>query len=288
MEKASSGDIKFKIFPAGQLGKATDHFDMAKDGVADFTWVNPGFNVGRWPVIAIGENVLLFKDPMAGGRAITNWYRANAAAKEIPGVKYCFSHTSQPNSFFSVKKPIRVPSDFKDLRVRPSNSTQGRLIKMFGGTTVFFPLTKVREPVERGIVDVVNAPPFSNKLFGGHQGINHAVKDPLTPITWFVVMNKKKYEGLSSKNRAIVDDHCTAKWSAAVTKPSMLAELGGWKWYEENGKNVYSLTEAELGEWRKASDTLLVSWKKDVAKRGLDAEDLYQNLQIELKKEGAL
>ena len=40
--KASNGSIKVTIFPAQQLGKAFDHYNMARDGVADVTHVNPG------------------------------------------------------------------------------------------------------------------------------------------------------------------------------------------------------------------------------------------------------
>ena len=52
VEKASGGTIKFKIFPSQQLGKAFDHYDMAKDGIADVVYVNPGYQPGRFPVIA--------------------------------------------------------------------------------------------------------------------------------------------------------------------------------------------------------------------------------------------
>ena len=42
IEKASGGTIKAAGFPSQQLGKAFDHYDMAKDGIADITYVNPG------------------------------------------------------------------------------------------------------------------------------------------------------------------------------------------------------------------------------------------------------
>ena len=42
IEKASNGTIKYKVFPAQQLGKAFDHYDMARDGIAEVTYINPG------------------------------------------------------------------------------------------------------------------------------------------------------------------------------------------------------------------------------------------------------
>ena len=37
IEKASGGSIKGTVFPSEQLGKAFDHYDMARDGIADVT-----------------------------------------------------------------------------------------------------------------------------------------------------------------------------------------------------------------------------------------------------------
>src|SRR5476651_805811 len=55
VEKASGGTIKYAVFPAQQLGKAFDHYDMARDGIADLTYVNPGYQPGRFPLISAGE-----------------------------------------------------------------------------------------------------------------------------------------------------------------------------------------------------------------------------------------
>jgi TRAP-type C4-dicarboxylate transport system substrate-binding protein len=37
IEKASGGTIKISVFPSEQLGKAFDHYDMARDGIADIS-----------------------------------------------------------------------------------------------------------------------------------------------------------------------------------------------------------------------------------------------------------
>ena len=55
IEKASNGTIKYKVFPSQQLGKAFDHYDMARDGIADVTYVSPGYQPGRFPIIDAGK-----------------------------------------------------------------------------------------------------------------------------------------------------------------------------------------------------------------------------------------
>src|SRR6201997_5784496 len=89
VEKDSGGTIKSTVFPAQQLGKAFDHYDMARDGIADVTYVNPGYQPGRFPIIAAGELPFLVGDVHGGIRAIDSWYRKYAPT-EMNGVKYCF------------------------------------------------------------------------------------------------------------------------------------------------------------------------------------------------------
>src|SRR3979409_783555 len=66
VEKASNGTLKYKIFPAQQLGKAFDHYDMARDGIADLTYINPGYQPGRFPIISAGELPFLVGDAKGG------------------------------------------------------------------------------------------------------------------------------------------------------------------------------------------------------------------------------
>ena len=46
--KASNGTITATLFPSEQLGKAVDHYDMAKDGIADLAYINPGSSRGAF------------------------------------------------------------------------------------------------------------------------------------------------------------------------------------------------------------------------------------------------
>src|SRR6201993_1893259 len=78
VEKASGGTIKYKVFPAQQLGKAFDHYDMARDGIADIAYVNPGYQPGRFPIAAAGQLPFVFSDGKKGTLALNEWYHKYA------------------------------------------------------------------------------------------------------------------------------------------------------------------------------------------------------------------
>ena len=70
VESASNGSIKVVLFPAQQLGKAADHYDMARDGIADMSWVSPGYHAGRFPVFAAAELPFQISKPGSGSGAV--------------------------------------------------------------------------------------------------------------------------------------------------------------------------------------------------------------------------
>src|SRR5881397_4440615 len=95
VEKASGGTIKSKVYPAQQLGKAFDHYDMARDGIADVTYVNPGYQPGRFPIIAVGQMPFTFSDGHTGTQALDAFYRKYAET-EMKDTHFCFAFIHDP------------------------------------------------------------------------------------------------------------------------------------------------------------------------------------------------
>src|SRR5688572_15732916 len=88
INKASNGTIKITIYPSQQLGKAFDHYNMARDGIADISHVNPGYEPGRFPVVAGVELPFIFNNAKEGSAAMDAWYR-RYADKEMKDVRFC-------------------------------------------------------------------------------------------------------------------------------------------------------------------------------------------------------
>jgi TRAP-type C4-dicarboxylate transport system substrate-binding protein len=135
VEKASNGTIKYKVYPSQQLGKAFDHYDMARDGIADLTYVNPGYQPGRFPIIGAGELPFLIANAKGGSQALDAWYRKHAE-KEMKDVKFCLAFVHDPGSFHSKVKKIVVPGDIKGMKIRPAHATMATFVTQLGGTNV--------------------------------------------------------------------------------------------------------------------------------------------------------
>ncbi|MCJ0762167.1 TRAP transporter substrate-binding protein [Variovorax terrae] len=283
IKKASNGTITAILFPSEQLGKAFDHYDMARDGIADFAYINPGYQPGRFPIMAGASLPFLFANGKGGTAAIDAWYR-QYAAKEMKDVKFCFAFVHDPGTFHARKK-ITVPGDVKGLKVRPATSTVGQLITSLGGTNVQASAPESRDMLERGVADAITFPWGSIGLFGIDKVVSYHMDVPLyvTPFVW--AMNQSKYDGMSAAQKKVIDDHCTTEWAEKVATPWADFEYGGHaKIASQPGHEIYKLTPDQLEAWRKAAGPSEAQWADSVKKVGQDPKAVMDSLKASLVK----
>ncbi len=267
----SGGTITSVIFPAEQLGKAFDHYDMARDGIADGAYVNPGYQPGRFPVIAAGELPFLFKDARTGTAALDAWYRPYAA-REMKDVHYCFAFIHDPGTFHS-RRQITVPGDVRGLKVRPGDATLGTFITSLGGTNVQAAAPQARDILERGVADAITFPWGSMILFGIDKVTKYHLDVPLYTTTFVWVLNKAKYDGMSPAQKTVIDRHCTTDWAVRFAGPwGDFEHAGIAKIKAEPGHVLTELTPAQLGQWKQAAEPLHAAWAANVKRVGLDPE----------------
>ena len=286
IQKASNGTITYKIYPSQQLGKAFDHYDMARDGIADITYVNPGYQPGRFPIAAAGQLPFVFSNGKTGTLALNEWYHKYAPT-EMKDTHLCFAFIHDPGALHG-KKKILVPGDLKGVKVRPAQSTIGEMVTMFGGTNVQASAPEARDAIERGVADEITFPWGSMFLFGIDKAVKYTMDVPLYTTVFTYNINLAKYNSLSPAQKKVIDDHCTPEWASKVTDPWTDFEFAGRaKMKALPGHEVYALTPDQLAEWKKAVNPLHDSWAAAVKKAGGDPAAIDADLQATLKKYNA-
>jgi TRAP-type C4-dicarboxylate transport system substrate-binding protein len=287
VEKASGGSLKYKVYPAQQLGKAFDHYDMARDGIADLTYVNPGYQPGRFPIIGAGELPFLVANAKGGSLALDAWYRKYADG-EMKDVKFCLAFMHDPGTFHSRSKKIVVPGDVKGMKIRPAHATMATFVTSLGGTTVQSSAPEVRDIIEKGVADAVTFPWGSIPLFGIDKVTKYHMDVPLYATTFAFALNKALYGQMSAAQKKVIDDHCTNEWAGKVAGPWADFEQGGvQKLKSDPAHEVYSISGEQLAEWRKAAEPLAKTWGDGVRKTGGNPETILQELKAALDKHQA-
>jgi len=284
--KASNGTLKVTIFPAQQLGQAKDHFDMARDGIADFTYVNPGYTAGRFPIIAAGELPFMFANGKEGSKALDEWYRPYAAT-EMKEVHYCMAYIHDPGTIHA-KKMIKRPEDMKGLKIRPAHGTMSNLVSLVGGSSVQVSAPESREALERGVADAITFPWNSIYLFGIEKSVKFHMDAPFYATTFVHVMSPGTYKKLNTAQKKVIDDHCTSDWAYKIAS--------GWATYEaegrelmkkDKGRTVYSISEDDVKAWRAVASPLREQWADSVKKVGGNPTAIMSSLEASLKRNKA-
>jgi TRAP-type transport system periplasmic protein len=290
LAKATNGSVKVTIFPSNQLGKGPDHYDMAKDGIADFVLVNPGYTPGRFPVIAAGEMLFLTSGSINGSPGFDEWYR-KYAPKEMKEVYTCIVFTHEPGTFHSVRKKIEVPDDLKGLKIRTGNATSSRLVSMLGGSSVAVEITEARETLSRGIADAIMAPWEVLTLFRMTEVTKFHMENPLyvSMFTWN--LNRRTYDSMSPTQKKALDEHCTTAWAKRIASEWAQRDFDARKQVssaKDAGRNIYSITPQQVAQWRKAAEPLRKQWAEEVTKAGYNADQVWSELMASLKKHNGL
>ncbi len=285
VEAASKGSIKVALFPAQQLGKAPDHYDMARDGIAELTWVNPGYQAGRFPIFAAGELPFLMSDQGGGSAALDAWYR-KYAAKEMGDVHFCYAHLHIGT--LHSKVPITDPGQIKGMKIRPANGTVAQLVTALGGTSVQLSAPESRDALEKGLADAITFPWKSILTFGIDKVVKYHADLRLYQATFVWAMNKSWYGKLSTDQKTVIDDHCTNVWAQKMGVEWGNDEDSGKGPLSKDGHTIVKLTSEQVDAWKKAAAPVYDKWLADANKAGYDGKAVLEELRSELKKRNAL
>jgi TRAP-type C4-dicarboxylate transport system substrate-binding protein len=288
LEQATNGTITFTVFPSQQLGKAFDHYDMVRDGIADVVFINPGYQPGRFPIIDAVNLPFMISKGGEGSQAADAWYRKYAPT-EMKDVHYCFSFVHDYGSFHSRSKKVVVPGDVRGLKVRPAHAMVATLVTQLGGTNVQGAAPEIRDILEKGVADAATNPWGSNFLFGIDKVTKYHMNAPLYVTVFAWLVNKNVYQSMSPTQQKALDGHCTTEWALRAAGPWAEFERAGIaKLAADKNHEVYSLTEEQLGEWRKAAQPVVKVWADSARKAGIDPDAALAELRASVAKYKAL
>lgn len=288
IDKASQGTIRVIVYPAQQLGKATDHYDMVQKGIVDVAYISTGYQAGRMMVSSAAQLPFMISQAEGGSRAFDAWYRPYAD-KDMPGVKLCYMYTHDVATLHS-KKEIRTPDQLKGMKIRPAHATMSSWMTSLGATTVQVSAPESREALERGIADAITFPWGSLQSFRIDSITKFHIDAPMYVATFATIINQDKYAALSAAQRKVIDDHCTNDWAGRTGRD--------WaKWEDEgrqrikaagSGHTIVTLSTDELAAWKKSASAVVKQYTDDVRAAGYDPDRLLGELRDTLKRFDAL
>ncbi|MCX7561725.1 TRAP transporter substrate-binding protein [Sulfitobacter sp. F26204] len=207
IEEATEGRVKVDILPA-PLGPPPAHFDFAVNGIADITFGVQAYTPGRFKTSSIAEAPFLGDSAEAISVAYWRTYEEHLAqAGEYDQVKVLSLFVHGPGGLFVRGRDATKLEDLDGAKLRVSGGIAHEVTSALGMVPVEASAPQSYELLSQGVVDGIMFPYESVQFFNLNALVDTALIVPggLYNTSFFVVMNKTRWESLSAADQTAIE-----------------------------------------------------------------------------------
>lgn len=278
IEKATGGDIRFKIYEPGKLVPPFGITEAIKNKQIDagYTWL--GYDQGKIPAAALFAAVPFGMEPW---EYATWWYEGEGQqlAEELygkHGVHPVLCSVIGPETAGWFTKEIKSLDDFKGLKIRFAG-IGGKVLQKAGASVTVLPGGEIFPALEKGAID---ASEFSMPAIDSMMGFDKIAKNNYFPgwhqtfTASHLVVNKDVWDSLEASTQSTINMACTAGTFRALTRGESLQGdvMAG---FEEKGVTARSLSPELL----KSLNTLSTEVMTEIAESDPDFKRIYASQQ---------
>ena len=283
--KATDGRVTINILPA-PLGPPAAHFDFAVNGIADITYGVQGYNPGRFKTTAFAE--LPFLGDSAEANSVGYWRvfdKTLRKAGEYDKVKVLAVFTHGPGQIFTKGRDLSTLDGVKGAKIRVGGGIVGDLVKGLGAVPVEGPSSKTYELLSSGVADGITFPFESVASFKLVSMVDSALVVPggLFNTSFFVVMNKAKWDALSEQDKKAIDSVSGEALARRAGQMWDAADAAG-KAAMEGKVKLVAASDEELKGIEADLKPVIDAQLAGAAAAGIDVDAVRKDLKAEIEK----
>ncbi len=206
LDKATGGEVRIKVYPAGALGKGpVEQYQRAVRRIAEISYGLPGYTSSVFPMTLLIE---LPGVTRGHGDATRKLWKVmdDRLRGEFRGTVPLAVFVTPPAVLMMRDRPVRSLRDLQGLKIRVASRSAAAVITSYGATPVQMPATKVYTSMSTGVVDGALMGSDSLLIFKLIETSRYVTTGlPEMPTTIFMVMNEDAYRELSPSQRAALD-----------------------------------------------------------------------------------
>ena len=290
VQKESAGKLKCQLYPAMQLGGTPPQlFDQARDGTVDIVWTVPTYQAGRFPKTEVFEMPFLTEHAERASPALYEYVQKNAL-DEYRGVKPLFLHVNDGNILHMGKVAVHRLEDLKGLKVRAPTRLGTRILSALGATPIQMPVPAVPEAIAKGVVDGAMLPWEVATSLKMQEIAKAHVETPaghpkISTITFALVMNQAKYDGLPAELKKVIDANSGVEASRWAGKVADAALAPARKIAQDRGNTFVTLSAEETRRWVEATAQVDDDWVREVSAKGINGKALLDDARALIRKQ---
>lgn len=208
--EAVSADLGDKVsmqgFWGGTLGKSPfKQFELVQNGVADVTWVLPGYTSGQFPEMSLFELPFLFNS--AEEASVVGWkLYEKGLLTGFDGVHVVGFFATEPNALF-MKTEISNLDDLKGMKIRSVGPIHANWLETFGAAPQTLSSAEYNEALNRGTIDGVIQGWTGMRTFKSFPLVSQSYSIPTGTIPFLLLMNEGKWNSLPKETQDAIMKH---------------------------------------------------------------------------------
>ncbi len=275
--KRSNGQVKFEMYPSGQLAGQKEQIDGIKNGLFDIATYMSSTTPNKTPLYTINWQPWTLTDSvLVQMEAMRELAKNSDLKKELEAwnALYFACCGGGPRILMS-KPPFKTLDSFKGLKIRAAGR-EAEAYKLFGATPVAIPTKEVYDALQKGTIDATTQPYINLVSYG----INEVTKYVFTinagmgsPI---FIISKSTYDKLPSNIKKIVmdvaleDDIIHGK----DIDSRIVIDMNAGK--KEGKQTFVDCSPADQAKFMDVvADQIMSEWVKEMKDKGLDGKGVF-------------
>lgn len=255
-----TSDVKMMPFWGGTLGKNPfKQFELVQNGVADVTWVLPGYTAGQFPEMGVFELPFLFRT--AEEASVVGWkMHEMGLLTGFDGVHVVGFFAAEPNALF-MKKKIGSLEDIANMKVRSVGGIHASWLESLGAAPQTLSSAEMNEGLNRGTVDGAIQGWTGMRTFKSLPLVDQAYVVPAGAIPFLLLMNEGKWNSLSEAAQTAIMAHGGAAMAKAGGDAYTDVGASIRKDVEAEGRiEIITPDEATLAKYAEAAKPVHDAW----------------------------
>jgi TRAP-type C4-dicarboxylate transport system substrate-binding protein len=285
VKRESKGQLTINILPT-PLGSPASQFEMARDGVVDLVYANPGLTPGRFVLLEVGglPGIATTGHALSVGlqRLIE---KTPAMQKEFEGVKLLGVYVQSPYQIYTTSSSaIDSPQGFEGKKIRTAGGVLGDAVAAIGGVPINQAFSKTYELMANSVTDGTVSSLDSVISLKLTRLLKHVTLIPggvgAAPVVF--VMNAARFDKLSQENKDALMRASGANMARIFGKLFDEKSDAAVAAMKKDGVDVRVADSAFAAAMQKKLDAVSDIWLKHVKdKRNIDATDLIAAMKAE-------
>jgi len=273
VEARTKGRVNIKHYPGQTLTKAAECYEGVVKGRSDLGFSVLSYTPDRFPVMGTVDLPLGYTSGKVATAVANEVYR-KFRPKELSDTRVMYLHAHGPALINTRGKAVKRLEDMKGIRLRTTGAA-AQVVTALAGIPVSAPMPECYPLIKSGKADGSTHPVESHKGWKLAEVENYltAAYSIAYTTTFFVVMNKERWDGLPPDIKVIFEE-INNEWLLQHGEAWDTSDTEGMQFFLAHGGQLIGLESSEAARWKAAIAPIMDGYAKSLDEKGLKGQEI--------------